>query len=82
MYVVLAFLAKACTSSILFPVMPCLAELNNWLLVDQDNNWTEEELEATLFPPNSLCLGIQSIPNLKPKPAKRSTVNGFMLISF
>ena len=77
-----AIIAVACTPVTSFPGMPCMAELNNWLLVDQDNNWTEEELEATLFPPNSLCLGIQSIPNLKPKPAKRSTVNGFMLISF
>ena len=51
-----AFLAKSCTSSILFPVMHCLVDPNDWLRTDQDNDRTREEPEIALFSPNSPCL--------------------------
>ena len=54
--------------------MPCLAELNDWLLKDRNDDWTMEEIEAALLPADPLCLD-KSMPNLKPKHTKRSTVN-------
>ena len=57
------------------PVMPCLAKLNNWLLLDKGNSWTGEELEAAMNPPEPSCLDIQVMPTLRPRPAKRPTIN-------
>ena len=65
-----AIVSATCTLDTTCLVMPCLAELNDWLLSDQNDDWTMEEIKAALFPADPSCLDIQSIPNLKPKPTK------------
>ena len=55
--------------------MPCLDELNNWLLQDNNDSRTEEELEVAMFPPEPSCLDVHTMPALKPKPALRPTIN-------
>ena len=51
MQMVPALIAEACASAPPIPVMPCLDELNDWLLLDNNASWNEDELEATMFPP-------------------------------
>ena len=55
--------------------MPCLGKLNDWVLKDNGDSWTEEELEADMFPPEPSCLDVQVMPALKPKLALRPTIN-------
>jgi hypothetical protein len=70
-----ARLARSCASVDPCPIMPCLADLNEWLLADKNESWTEEELEAAMYPPNPSCLNVQAMPTLKPKPVTRPSIN-------
>jgi hypothetical protein len=58
MRVATALPSKSCPSNIPLLVMPCLIEFNEWMLEDQDDDWTEDELEAAIFPPSSPYLDI------------------------
>ena len=66
-----------CAFATPMPIMPYLAKLNKWLLEDRDDLWTEEDLDAAMFPPEQSCLDIQVMPMLKPKPVQRPTINEF-----
>ena len=39
-----ALIAQSLASAPPIPVMPCLDELNDWLLRDNNDSWTEDEL--------------------------------------
>ena len=70
-----ALIAWSCPSAIPLPVIPCLDKLNNQLLEDNSDSWTEEELEAAMFSPEPSCLDIQAMPTMKPKPTVRPTID-------
>lgn len=70
-----ALIIQSCPSIVSFPVIPCLAKLNKWLLADKGDAWTEEKLAATMFPPIPSCLNVQAMATMKPKPGKRPTIN-------
>jgi hypothetical protein len=70
-----AIVSATCTLDTTCLVMPCLAELNDWLLSDQHEDCTMEEIKAALFPADPSCLDIQLILNLKPKPTKQPANN-------
>ena len=57
------------------PVMSCLDELNDRVLRDNNDSWTEEKLDAVMFPPGPSCLDTQAMPTLKPTPAVWPTIN-------
>ena len=57
------------------PVMPCLDKLNDWLMRDGGNAWTEEELEEAIYPPEPSRLDVQAMTALKPEPIPKPTVN-------
>ena len=70
-----AAVPQSCVSSPPIPFMPCLDELNDWLMQDRKDSWTKEESEAAMYPPKPPCLNVQAIQALKPKPVTRLTMN-------
>jgi hypothetical protein len=51
-----ALITQSCVSATPIPAMPCLDDLNDCLLQDNNESWAEEELEATMFPSEPSCL--------------------------
>ena len=69
-----ALIAWSCASHVPLLFMPWLDELNDLILADKGDSWTEEELKAVMLPPEPSCLNIKAMPTLKSSLTKLPTI--------